>query len=36
MLFTDAFGNSHTGDRVLVPVMTIHNGRFMYCSPEFN
>ncbi|MBQ3486908.1 MAG: amidohydrolase family protein [Clostridia bacterium] len=36
MLFTDKFGNSHTGDQVLVPVMTIHNGQFAYCSPDFN
>ena len=36
MLFTDKFGNSHTGTKALVPVMTIHNGQFAYCSPEFN
>ena len=36
MRFTDKFGNTHTGDRVLVPVMTIHNGQFAYCSPDFN
>ena len=36
MRFTDKFGNTHAGDRVLVPVMTIHNGQFAYCSPDFN
>ena len=36
MLFTDKAGNSHTGEQVLVPVMTIHNGQFAYCSPDFN
>ena len=36
MRFTDKFGNTHTGDLVLVPVMTIHNGQFAYCSPDFN
>lgn len=36
MLFSDLFGNSHTGTQVLVPVMTIHNGKFAYCSPAFN
>ena len=36
MRFTDKFGNTHTGDRILIPVMTIHNGRFAYCSPDFN
>ena len=36
MVFTDKFGNSHTGSQVLVPVMTIHNGKFAYCSPDFN
>ena len=36
ILFSDKFGNSHTGSKVLVPVMTIHNGQFAYCSPDFN
>lgn len=36
MLFSDLSGNCHRGTQVLVPVMTIHNGKFVYCSPAFN